>query len=105
MDTAIGHVSVETEGDEQSTAEELFDTLMLDLRKGAHEGVYVATAIFSDVQITVGGSRLFAINVFLEHVCGICVEVIIPYQQNGASDIEYGESVSTVADPRVFCSD
>ncbi len=104
VDTAIEHVSVEVEGDEESTAEELFNTLVLDLRQGAHAGVYVATAIFSDVQIIVEGSKLFAINVFLEHICGICLEVNIPYRQNAESDIEYGESVSTVANPRVFCT-
>ena len=104
-DTAIEHVSVEVEGDEESTAEELFDTLLLDLRQGAHEGVYVATAIFSDVQIMVEGSKLYAINVSLEHICGICLEVNIPYRQNAESDIEYGESVSTVANPRVFCTE
>ncbi len=105
VDTAIEHISVEAEGDEESTAEELFNTLVLDLRKGAHEGVYVATAIFSDVQIIVEGSKLFAINVFLEHICGICLEVNIPYRQNDESDIEYGETVATPANPRVFCSE
>ena len=105
VDTAIEHVSVEIEGDEESTAEELFDTLLGDLKRGAHAGVYVATAIFSDVQIIVEGSKLFAINVFLEHICGICLEVNIPYRQNAESDIEYGESVSTVANPRVFCTE
>lgn len=103
VDTALEHVSVE--GDDESTAEELFNTLLVDLRRGAHEGVYVATAIFSDVQITVGGNELSAINVSLEHICGICLEVTIPYRQNGEAVIEFGETVATIASPRVFCSD
>ena len=102
VDTAIEHISVETESGDQSTAEELFNALVVDLRKGADEGAYVATAIFSDVQITAGGTKTFAINVCLEHVCGVSVEVNIPYRQNAESAIEYGESVAKRARPRVF---
>ena len=100
VDTALEHVSVE--GDDESTPEDLFNTLLVDLRRGAHEGAYVATAIFSDVQIKVGEDELSAINVSLEHICGICLEVNIPYRHNAEANIEFGESVTTIANPRVF---
>lgn len=103
MDTVIEHISVDS-GDDPSTSEEIFDALLIDLRKGATEGAYLATAIFSNVQINIEDGQVYAINVVLEHVCGVCIDVYIPYRRIFDSDIEYGETIATEASPKVFDS-
>jgi hypothetical protein len=89
-------------GEEQPGSQELIDLLLAGFLQGARKGEYRATALVSDVRVSLdGASTTDAISVTIEHAEDEPVTCLLPYQ-NRQGQFEFGELVAGNADRHVF---
>ena len=91
-------------GEEHPKSDELISILTDAFRQEAVEGKLKATGICYDVRVILEGAKekTDAICVWLEHVDGDAVEILLPYRKSWTGKIKYDELRMTSAEHEVF---
>ena len=89
--------------DDQPAAQEVIDLLDLNLRIGAENKQYFATAVLSNVFVVPPGKTesVPAIAVVLDHRAGLSMTLIFPYVINGGT-VEMGDPFAKANDRKIF---
>jgi len=100
-DGSIAHTQGYT-GDENPPSQELIELLLRGFQSGATSGDYRATALISDVRVSLNGTtKTEAICVTVEHQEDPPVTCLLPYAKTDAG-YEFGELIAQRADSNVF---
>jgi hypothetical protein len=91
-------------GEEYPKSDDLISILTAAFRQEAVQGKLKATGICYDVRVVLEGAKekTDAICVWLEHVDGDAVNILLPYRRRSTGKIEYDELRMTSADREVF---
>jgi hypothetical protein len=104
--TADGTIEANMSGtsEEYPKSDELISILIEAFRQEAVEGKLKATGICYDVGVILEGAKekTDAICVWLEHVDGDAVKILLPYRKSLTGKIKYDELRMTSADHEVF---
>ncbi len=94
---------IDGQNDEQPEARDVIDLLDLNLRIGAENNQYVATAVVSNVFVVPPGQSesVAAIAVALDHREGLAMTLIFPYVVKGGT-VELGDMFAKANDRKIF---
>ena len=89
--------------EDQPAAKEVIDLLDLNLRIGAENKQYFATAVLSNVFVVPPGQSesVPAIAVALDHSAGLSMTLVFPYVINGGT-VEMGDTFAKANDRKIF---
>ena len=90
--------------DEHPPSQKLIHMMTKSFQEKAKSGEYRATAIVFDVRVTVPstGKKSDAIAIDLDHVNGMCVEVLLPYEIDSKGKVTYGEMFAQKCSVKIF---